>query len=144
MSLMYGADEPIIEPIKPFLPKFWFALYAVVFLAVFVYVFPLHKVSKSVINNITPSPVAVLYLNALVSENPDELKYQFALVEQQIILGNLYEARVGLNKIKNETQQTDYERLQNQITWLDFNLNLHVVYRLKKGSYLRKNYEQHA
>lgn len=127
MKFILFADEK--EKEASFFPLWQVIIFVVVVTLILIVLFPRYLLEKTFAYN-QPSDITLSYLKAFNGRYPQNTQLIFALIEQEIGMGNLKEAQINLSYLKNIETSPSADVL-NQFRWLDFLMLRFKTYKSK-------------
>ncbi len=135
MKFILIADDT--QPVISFFSKTEFLGFIAVVLFAFFAFFPRHLLQVSLAEN-TPSAVTLSYLQAFFKQYPQNKDILFALIEQEMGMGQLQEAKRHLMSLK-ETNSLVTPMTKAELSWLDYLMIRYEAYETKPNTESRIN-----
>lgn len=127
MKFILIADNEKLEP--SFFPWWQMLVFIGVVSLTFFILFPRHLLEKTLEVD-QPSPAVLNYLQAFRDIYPKDTQINLNIVEQEINLGLLKQARENIAHIKNNGNETN-SNTTNQLHWMDYLIIRYKAYHTK-------------
>jgi polysaccharide biosynthesis protein PelB len=128
MKFILIADE---KKAPSFFPLWQLIILVVGVILIFFILFPQHLLQKALSYSL-PSPAVLNYLQAFGRLYPHDVQLASRIIEQEIKLGLLYQARENADRLRKNFPPTP--SILNQLRWLDFLILRYETYHSKLNS----------